>query len=216
MCTRGQGKKKKAMYIFGGLLFFFLNRYQLGIPIYCNARPGITALFAVSSAVGLLTSLEQVSKQLSTTNATSHSQQQEAGDPMRCILTKCPDLKKTSISRVACHGQQNSLSPADTPHSRLPSYLLHEHSHLSVINSFSFHSIPCIAVGGIHRHQLQLSQVNLLTPSTANERKKDPFKNATAILIVTRLFPLLSNTTVSASNSALLSSHPQSCCSTVF
>ena len=102
---------------------------------------------------------------------------------MHCILMSCLHLKKTihlpcALPLPAEISAQQTHYTSDytaNPFMSVP--------HLFMINSFSFHNIPCIVARGIHRHQLQLSEVNLHIPSTANERRKDPFKNDTTIPI---------------------------------
>lgn len=122
-----------------------------------------------SSAVRLVTPQKQVSKQLPMVNART---KQEAGDRMHCILVKCLHLKKTiSLPRSSPLPTEISVQwtcyiSDDTANCFMSIPTSSQRAHLS------FHSIPCTVVRGIHRHQLQHSEVHLLTPPTANERKK--------------------------------------------
>lgn len=99
----GRGGRRRKVFWWG--FFFFLNHYWLGIPIYWNARPGVTVLCAVSSAAGAFTPQTEVSKPPSTTNARSHSD--AGGGWLHCILMWCLHLKKPHIS---CDCQQKYLS----------------------------------------------------------------------------------------------------------
>lgn len=181
MCACGQGRKKKKGILVG---LFFLFKSLLVRNTYLLKRQ----TWGHSPMCSLFGS-----RSLHTSNGgqqtTVHYQCQESFRHRRRVIALHPHVMPTPEKTpyflrlpAEISVQQMCYASGDTanPFMTVP--------HIFIINSFSFHNVPCTVVRGIPRHQLQLSEVNqlqLMREKKMLSRMIPPFPSSHPVVLIT-------------------------------